>query len=96
MFRLLRWKTFFGINVPPRPVFSSAGGRGKKINFSRPRAPLWDELKYEGSSVRYDDATDSYVYSFTLDSHTIPATLTIPAKFFTPDMLVAPNRTLKD
>ena len=60
------------------------------------RAPLWDELKFEGSSVRYDDATDSYVYSFTIDSHAIPATLTIPAKFFTPDMLDAPNRTLKD
>ena len=60
------------------------------------RAPLWDELKFEGSSVRYDDATNSYVYSFTIDTHTIPATLTIPAKFFTPDMLDAPNRTLKD
>ena len=60
------------------------------------RAPLWDELKHEGSSVRYDDATDSYVYSFRVDNDTIPATLTIPAKFFTPDMLAAPNRTLKD
>ena len=60
------------------------------------RAPLWDELKFEGSSVRYDDATDSYVYSFTIDSHAIPATLTLPAKFFTPDMDTAPNRTLKD
>ena len=60
------------------------------------RAPLWDELKHEGSSVRYDDATDSYVYSFTIDTHAIPAKLTIPAKFFTPDMLDAPNRTLKD
>ena len=60
------------------------------------RAPWWYELKHEGSSVRYDGATDSYVYSFTIDSHTIPATLTIPAKFFTPDMIDAPNRTLKD
>ena len=60
------------------------------------RAPWWYELKHEGSFIRYDGATDSYVYSFTLDSHTIPATLTIPAKFFTPDMIDAPNRTLKD
>ena len=60
------------------------------------RAPLWDELKYEGSSVRYDDATDSYVYSFRIENDAVPTTLTIPAKFFTPDMLDAPNRTLKD
>ena len=60
------------------------------------RAPLWDELKYEGSSVRYDDATDSYVYSFRIENDTAPATLTIPAKFFTPDMDNAPNRTQKD
>ena len=59
------------------------------------RAPLWDELKYEGSSVRHDDATGSYVYSFTIDSHTIPAKLTIPAKFLTPDMDGAFNRTLQ-
>ena len=61
------------------------------------RAPCWDDLRCsEGSSIRYDDTTDSYVYSFTIDLHTIPATLTIPAKFFTPDMIDAPNRTLKD
>ena len=60
------------------------------------RAPLWDELKYEGSFVRYDDATASYVYSFRIENDVVPATLTIPAKFFTPDMLAAPNRTLKD
>ena len=60
------------------------------------RASLWDELKYEGSSGRYDDATDSYVYSFRIDNDAIQATLTIPAKFFTPDMDKAPNRTLKD
>ena len=60
------------------------------------RAPLWDELKFEGSSVRYDDATDSYVYSFRIENDTLPAKLTIPAKFFTPDMFVAPNRTLRD
>jgi len=60
------------------------------------RAPLWDELKYEGSSVRYDDTTDSYVYSFRIENDAVPATLTIQAKFFTPDMLAAPNRTLKN
>ena len=49
------------------------------------RAPLWDELKFEGSSVRYDDATDSYVYSFTIDSHAIPATLTLPALLRPPE-----------
>ena len=60
------------------------------------RAPLWDELKYAGSSVRYDGATDSYVYSFRIENDTLPAKLTIPAKFFTPDMLDAPNRTRKN
>ncbi len=60
------------------------------------RAPLWDELKYDGASVRYDDATASYIYSFRIENDVVPATLTIPAKFFTPDMLAAPNRTLKD
>ena len=60
------------------------------------RAPLWDELKYEGSSVWYDDATASYVYSFRIENDAVPAKLTIPAKFFTPDMFVAPNRTRKD
>ena len=60
------------------------------------RAPLWDELKYAGSFVRYDGATDSYVYSFRIENDTLPAMLTIPAKFFTPDMLAAPNRTRKD
>ena len=60
------------------------------------RAPLWDELKYEGSSVRYDDVTKSFVYSFKINAKNIPATLTIPAEFFTPDMDNAPNRTQKD
>jgi len=61
------------------------------------RAPCWDDLKCsKDSSIRYDDATDSYVYPFTIDSHAIPATLTIPARFFTPDMVDAPNRMLKD
>jgi len=60
------------------------------------RVPLWNELKYAGSSVRYDDAADSYVYSFRIENDAVPATLTIPAKFFTPDMIDAPNRTLKD
>jgi len=60
------------------------------------RAPCWFELVPDGSSVRYDGATDSYVYSFTIDSHAIPAKLTIPAKFFTPDMIDAPNRIPKD
>ena len=60
------------------------------------RAPSWDELKFEGSSVRYDDATDSYVYSFRIENDTLPAKLTVPAKFFTPDMDNAPNRTRSD
>ena len=60
------------------------------------RAPCWFELAPDGSSVRYDGATDSYVYSFTIDSRAIPAKLTIPAKFFTPDMIDAPNRIPKD
>ena len=59
------------------------------------RAPCWSDLKNGGSSIRYDDATDSYVYSLTIETNTLPATLTIPAKFLTPDMDNAPNRMRK-
>ena len=59
------------------------------------RAPCWSDLKNGGSSIRYDDATDSYVYSLTIETNTLPATLTIPAKFLTPDMDTAPNRMRK-
>jgi hypothetical protein len=61
------------------------------------RAPWWDELKCDkNSSVRYDEATNSFVYSFTPDGDAAPVKLTVPAKFFTPDMDIAPNRTLKE
>ena len=57
------------------------------------RAPCWYDLKCsKNSSIRYDAATASYVYSFGIEDDTIPAKLTIPAKFFTPDMDDAPNR----
>ena len=58
------------------------------------RAPWWDELKCTPeASVKYDIAADSYIYSFALDNNSLPTTLTISAKFFTPDMERAPNRT---
>ena len=61
------------------------------------RAPWWDELECDpDASVRYDAATDSYVYSFKIEMENLPATLTIPVKFFTPDMDSAPNRTRQD
>ena len=48
------------------------------------------------TAIRSMAATDPHVHSFRIENDTIPATLTVPAKFFTPDMLDAPNRTLKD
>ena len=57
------------------------------------RAPCWYDLKCrKNSSTPYDAATDSYVFSFTIEMDTVPAKLTIPAIFFTPDMDDAPNR----
>lgn len=57
------------------------------------RTSYQDVLDNSDSSTRYDQATDSYLYSFTLNANNSPTTLSIPAKFFTPDMLDAPNRT---
>ena len=61
------------------------------------RAPIWFDLNGDDdSAIRYDGATDSFVYSFRIEEDTLPVKLTIPAKFFTPDMDNAPNRTRKD
>jgi len=59
------------------------------------RAPWWDELKIGKSSVRHDDRRGLMIYSFWVEDDTVPAELTIPGKFFTPDMDNAPNRTLE-
>lgn len=60
------------------------------------RTPFWNELKCDkDSSVGYDGATDSFVYTFKFNDDSTQTKLTIPAKHFTPDMVDAPNRTLK-
>ena len=60
----------------------------------RVRMPYWDDLECdENSSVRYDDATASRVYSFKIRNATVPVTFAIPEKFLTQDMLDAPNDT---
>ena len=60
------------------------------------RAPWWDELKDGKSSVRHDARRGLMIYSFWVENDTIPVELTIPEKFFTPDMDNAPNRTRSD
>ena len=57
------------------------------------RAPYWDELQSNAGTVRFDDTANSYIYSFKIELDTTPVVLTIPARFFTPDMIDAPNVT---
>ena len=59
------------------------------------RAPFWDDIKCsQNSSVCYDGMMDSFIFSFGINVDSTPTKLTIPAKYFTPDMIDAPNRTL--
>jgi|GEM_PF-1877583 len=60
------------------------------------RTPSWDDLEHQGASVRYDKATASYVYSLRINKPEQSVSFAIPARLFTPDLLNAPNRTLKD
>ena len=59
----------------------------------RIRLPFWDDLKHKGASVRYDEATASYVYSLRINEPEQSVSFAIPARFFTPDLLNAPNDT---
>lgn len=63
----------------------------------RVRAPYWDDLKCDkDSSVQFDKAMDSYLYSFKINGVKTPVSFTIPAKLLTRDMLDAPNDTRGD
>ena len=62
----------------------------------RVRMPYWDHLDQKGASVEYDAAKDEYVYRFLVNSPREPAVLRCPAKFFTPDLLAAPNDTIHE
>lgn len=53
----------------------------------RVRTPYWDDLKKPKASVRYDEATASYVYSLWINEPEESVTFAIPAKFFTPDLV---------
>jgi hypothetical protein len=59
------------------------------------RAPFWDELKNPGASVRFDDRERCYIYTLRCKAPDGPVYFAIPDEFFTPDMLDAPNATLK-
>ena len=55
----------------------------------RLRIPYWDDLKHEKASVRYDEATASYVYSLWINHPEEPVSFAIPAKLLAPDLLDA-------
>ena len=57
------------------------------------RTPSWDELEHKGASVRYDEATASYVYSLRINEPEQSVSFAIPARLFTQDLLNAPNDT---
>jgi hypothetical protein len=57
------------------------------------RTPSWDELEHKGASVRYDEATESYVYSLRINRPEQSVSFAIPARLFTQDLLNAPNDT---
>ena len=57
------------------------------------RTPSWDDLEHKGASVRYDEATASYVYSLRINRPEQSVSFAIPARLFTSDLLNAPNDT---
>ena len=52
----------------------------------RVRLPFWDELEHKGASVRYDEATASYVYSLRINQPEQSVSFAVPEKLFTGDM----------
>ena len=55
------------------------------------RTPYWDELERKGASVRYDEATSSYVYRFWINEPKQSVSFAIPKKLFPEDLLEAPR-----
>ncbi len=56
-------------------------------HWDRVRMPYWDDMKCDkNSSVRLDDDTDAYIYSFKIDHPEVQVSFAIPAKLFTSDM----------
>ena len=59
------------------------------------RAPFWDELKRAGASVRFDERERRRIYTVRTEDPDGPVHFAIPDELLTPDMLGAPNATLK-
>lgn len=100
------WEDFFFVN--PKEVIRTCVDKGgdtwvrlpwllfisdDMTSRDRVRMPYWDDLKHEQASVRYDEATASYVYSLWINSPEEPVSFAIPAKFFAPDLRDAPDDT---
>jgi len=100
------WEDFFFVR--PDSVIRTNVNQGGDIWFRLPglliidddltssdcvRTPSWDELEHKGASVRYDEATESYVYSLRINRPEQSVSFAIPARLFTQDLLNAPNDT---
>lgn len=98
------WEDFFFVN--PNQVIRTCTDKGGDVWFRLPwllfimddltvrdrvRAPYWDDLEHEGASVRYDEATASYVYRLWINEPKQSVSFAIPARFFTEDLLRAPQ-----
>ncbi|MDD4817129.1 MAG: hypothetical protein PHI85_04070 [Victivallaceae bacterium] len=87
-----RYEDFFFVNK--KQVISTATDKGGDTwtrlfnrlflwddmsNCERVRAPYWDDLKCDkDSSVVFDKTTDEYIYSFKINSVTVPVSFSIP------------------
>jgi hypothetical protein len=100
------WEDFFFVR--PDSVIRTNVNQGGDIWFRLPglliidddltssdcvRTPSWDDLEHQGASVRYDEATASYVYSLRINRPEQSVSFAIPARLFTSDLLNAPNDT---
>ena len=98
------WEDFFF--VAPDRVIRTNVDQGGDIWFRLPwllfidddltssdcvRTPSWDELKQKGASVRYDEATASYVFRLRINEPEQSVSFAIPKKLFTEDLLEAPR-----
>ncbi len=53
------------------------------------RSSIWDELKSEDASLYFDEARNVYEDSFVVDDSAEKISFTIPADYFTSDMINA-------